>query len=178
MPALTFTVLKSDEVFAFSHPGGYLYVSRGLFNFVRNDDELQFQIARELAHMEKNHLIYDAAARSEPALDLAQRLYRQIALGYTDAQVFAADEQAFRTLRRLGRPAYKLLSWLSPASDLNGEADPRGTRRKPASSALDRCQDVENHWHSYPPASVRFERLRSLQQTQGDEREQPAPLAG
>jgi hypothetical protein len=163
MPELTFTILKSDEVFMFSHPGNYLYVSRGLLNFVRNDIELQFQIARELAHLERNDLVRAAEALGEPGLDLAHRLYRQLALGYADYQVFEADHQAFRALQKPGRPTYKLLSVLSASYDFNGAVDPRGSRRKPASQPFDDRQQVENHWHSFPPASERLARLRVLE---------------
>jgi hypothetical protein len=166
-PAVVFTILRSEEVFTFSHPGNYVYVSRGLFSFVRNDVELQFQIARELAHLEHNHLASaaGAAGATAPAPGIERQLYRQIALGYTDDQVFAADAQAFLTLLELGHPAHRLRSWLSPAYDFNGEADLRGSRRKPKPGAPDGRQEIENHWHAQPPAPARYERLRSLELT-------------
>ncbi|GAG06321.1 unnamed protein product, partial [marine sediment metagenome] len=39
-----FTVIDSDEINAFSHLGGYIYVNTGLLNFVANDVELQFVV--------------------------------------------------------------------------------------------------------------------------------------
>jgi hypothetical protein len=166
-PGIRLTILKSDEVFTFSHPEDEIYVSRGLFQFVRNDAELQFHIARELAHLERNDLVDEVKRSAEGETDAPQeqRLYRQIALGYAADAVFAADERAFRTLRELGHPARKLWSWLSPSYDFNGAADPRGTRRRPALSPPGARQEVENHWRSHPPASLRFARLRALELT-------------
>jgi len=46
-----FAVLATDEVRAFSAPGGYVMVSRGLLKAARNEDELAGVIAHELAHL-------------------------------------------------------------------------------------------------------------------------------
>jgi predicted Zn-dependent protease len=163
---VSFTILDSEEIFTFSHPGGYLYASRGLFNFVRNDVELQFILGVELAHLDLRHLEHEASRAAadpgEAAPGPAPRLYRQIALGYTEEQVYEADAWAYRALRRLGQPWYKAFSWLSPLYDFNGEKDPRGTRRIPTTSPLADRQEVENHWSTHPPAAERFNRLRSL----------------
>ena len=54
----TFTVLASDEVNAFSHPGGYIYVSRGLLKFLDGDAAgLEFVLAHEMAHIELGHAL-------------------------------------------------------------------------------------------------------------------------
>src|SRR5207244_4120460 len=48
------TVLDSDAVNAFSHPGGYLYVCRGLFDMIGSDEDyaLEFVLGHEIAHLE------------------------------------------------------------------------------------------------------------------------------
>jgi hypothetical protein len=55
-----FFVLDTAAVNAFSHPGGYVYVSRGLFDLVGGDDDdcaLQFAIGHEIAHVDQRHAI-------------------------------------------------------------------------------------------------------------------------
>src|SRR5262249_45670580 len=54
-----FVVLQSGEVNAFSHPGGYVYVSRGLFDLVGEDEDyaLQFALGNEIAHVDLRHAI-------------------------------------------------------------------------------------------------------------------------
>ena len=58
-PEYTFTVLDSDAVNAFSHPGRFVYVSRGLFNLIGEDEDyvLEFVIGHEIAHVELGHAI-------------------------------------------------------------------------------------------------------------------------
>ena len=55
----TFTILDTEAVNAFSHPGGYVYLSRGLFSFVGEDENvvLQFILAHEIAHVDLRHMI-------------------------------------------------------------------------------------------------------------------------
>jgi Zn-dependent protease with chaperone function len=48
-------VLDSFEINAFSLPGGYLYLTRGLLSAVESDDELAAVIAHEIAHNCKRH---------------------------------------------------------------------------------------------------------------------------
>jgi predicted Zn-dependent protease len=55
---LTFSVrLVEDKetVNAWTHSGGYIYVTRGLMEFTKSTDELAFVIAHELAHHENRH---------------------------------------------------------------------------------------------------------------------------
>ena len=55
----TFEIMDSDEVNAFSHPGGYVYVNRGLFGLIGEDEDyaLQFAVGNEIAHVDLRHAI-------------------------------------------------------------------------------------------------------------------------
>lgn len=44
----TFKVLNASDVNAISLPGGVIYVTRGMMNFVRSDDELAFVLGHEV----------------------------------------------------------------------------------------------------------------------------------
>jgi predicted Zn-dependent protease len=57
MPPLPyeFRVLKANEIFAFSLPGGIVYVSLGLLRAVEMEGQLAAAMAHELAHQELNH---------------------------------------------------------------------------------------------------------------------------
>ncbi len=52
-----FAVLNDDAVNAVSLPGGFIYVNRGLIDFVHNDDELASVLAHEIAHVVAKHSI-------------------------------------------------------------------------------------------------------------------------
>jgi predicted Zn-dependent protease len=46
-----FAVLDTDEINAFACPGGTIFITRGVFDFVENEDELAAVIAHEVAHI-------------------------------------------------------------------------------------------------------------------------------
>ena len=54
-----FIVLDCDEFNAFSHPGGYVYVCRGLLDSIAEDEDeaLEFLVAHEIAHIDQAHAI-------------------------------------------------------------------------------------------------------------------------
>ncbi len=52
-----FGVIDSDDFNAFSAPGGYILVSRGLLEDMRSESELAGVLAHEIAHVVKRHQI-------------------------------------------------------------------------------------------------------------------------
>ncbi len=58
----TYHVLNDKSVNALAAPGGFVFVTAGLFKFVQNDNELGFVVGHETTHVAHRH-----------AVDLAQR---------------------------------------------------------------------------------------------------------
>jgi predicted Zn-dependent protease len=58
-PELTyrFGVLNSATVNAFSTPGGYVFITRGLYDLLENDDELAGALAHEITHVTERHAL-------------------------------------------------------------------------------------------------------------------------
>ncbi len=50
-------VLDSDIINAFAIPGGYVFLTRGIMDFVEDDDELASVIGHEVTHIVKKHSI-------------------------------------------------------------------------------------------------------------------------
>ncbi len=50
-----FGIIDSDDLNAFSMPGGYVLISRGMFDNARNEAELAGVLAHEVAHVVKKH---------------------------------------------------------------------------------------------------------------------------
>ena len=50
-----FLVMESDEINAFSAPGGFVMISRGLIRCCKNEDALAAVLAHEIGHVEKKH---------------------------------------------------------------------------------------------------------------------------
>lgn len=48
-------VLASDEINAFAAPGGFIFVTKGMLELVRSEDELAGVLAHEVAHIAKKH---------------------------------------------------------------------------------------------------------------------------
>jgi len=55
--SLTFIGIKSDEINAFSLPGGVIFVTTGMIRFLRDEDELAVILGHEIGHHEWGHSI-------------------------------------------------------------------------------------------------------------------------
>jgi predicted Zn-dependent protease len=51
----TFTVLDSDEINAFTTGGGYVYITRGIMNYLNSEAELQAVLGHEIGHISARH---------------------------------------------------------------------------------------------------------------------------
>ena len=51
----TFGVIDSDDVNAFAAPGGYVFITRGLYSLMRDEAELAGVLGHEVAHVVKKH---------------------------------------------------------------------------------------------------------------------------
>ena len=70
----SFKIVNTDEVNAFSLPGGYVYVDRGLLEFVNNESELAGVLAHEVGHVVAYHSMNDVARRALVNQGLSQLL--------------------------------------------------------------------------------------------------------
>ncbi len=71
---LEIKIIESKDLNAFCFPDGKIYITSGLYNFLKNDDELAFVVAHEMAHYKnKDHLenLKSAIANSSIALLLS-----------------------------------------------------------------------------------------------------------
>ncbi len=53
----TFRIIDEKDVNAFSVPGGFIFVNKGLLDFVSSDDELAAVLAHEIAHASHRHVM-------------------------------------------------------------------------------------------------------------------------
>lgn len=51
----TFGVIQSDDINAFSAPGGYVFITRGLYAKLKDEAELAGVLGHEIAHVQQKH---------------------------------------------------------------------------------------------------------------------------
>jgi predicted Zn-dependent protease len=90
----SFKIVNTASVNAFSLPGGYVYVNRGLLDFVQSESELAGILAHEVGHVVAYHSMNDVARRA-----LVDRvIYEGKKAGLLD------DQQVTDMLQRYGGP--------------------------------------------------------------------------
>jgi predicted Zn-dependent protease len=126
-----FTVLDSDEVNAFSLPGGYVYVTRGLLAYLNSEAQLAAVLAHEIAHVAARHAaLYLAEAdgreryisigslivpdiRGQQAKDAVNTLGEVLVAGYSPERELEADRLATQSLAALGYSPEALIAVLA-----------------------------------------------------------------
>jgi Zn-dependent protease with chaperone function len=121
----SFTVVRNDQVNAFAHHGGHVYVNSGLMELLKHDYELLFVLGHEVAHIERGHCAKAATsinfanqALGEMATIPASILHKLVSLSYSEFDEHDADAWSYKTLREMGIPErdiveffYTLLSY-------------------------------------------------------------------
>jgi hypothetical protein len=160
-----FTVLDSEEVNAFSLPGGYVYLSRGVFSFLGQDEEaaLRFVLAHEIAHVDMMHMLICLKDPDVESLDVGTlwKVYFLILpLGYPDAREYAADAWAYRQVMQIDESRYDALKFLRKLKDYaegHGFYDGRAHCRPGVDST-----PVANHLRAHTAAWDRLSHLEEL----------------
>ncbi len=124
-PALTWTFVVVDEAEfqAFSAPGGYVFVSRGLVDRCVDEAELAALLAHEIAHVSQRHGLVamqkfaSADARATP--DLAAMAWHMQRMGMGARAEFEADRLAVTMLARSGLDPFGLMAVLVQQNALN-----------------------------------------------------------
>lgn len=111
----TFRVLASRDVNAVSLPGGFVYVTQGLVDFVADDAELAFVLAHEIAHVHARHhvqllerdyflaLLVDLLMGRDRNAAAAGHLVRNLLTrGFSREFEYEADRLAVRLMQRAG----------------------------------------------------------------------------
>ncbi|HEY6820707.1 MAG TPA: M48 family metalloprotease [Burkholderiales bacterium] len=129
-----FGVLESDDVNAFALPGGYVFVTRGLFNLLASEAELAGVLGHEIGHVVlKHHLkvlkqsqmvdTVSGLAASQAGGELAQRALGKgaeaLARGLDKNAEFEADRAGVVLATRAGYSPYGLPTALRSIAERN-----------------------------------------------------------
>lgn len=66
-----FAVIDDNSLNAFSAPGGYIFISKGLVEFAEDEAELAGVLAHEIAHVVQRHIVNDLNIKGVPQEELS-----------------------------------------------------------------------------------------------------------
>ncbi|HEY0633968.1 MAG TPA: M48 family metalloprotease [Gammaproteobacteria bacterium] len=134
-----FGVIASDDINAFAAPGGYILLTRGLYQRLNDETELAGVLAHEIAHVQKRHhidvmrkqaLIAEGGKAAEKAADENAVIKNLVGNG---AEIFArrldqsaeleADRMAVVLAARAGYDPYGLPAALQKLEGVRGSDD-------------------------------------------------------
>lgn len=75
-----FGVIESEDINAFAAPGGYVFLTKGLYKRLNNEAELAGVLAHEIAHVSKKHHL-DLLKKSALIGTLAQSVSKEVKSG-------------------------------------------------------------------------------------------------
>lgn len=129
----TFTLVDSGDINAFATGGNYVYINRGILNYIRNEAQLVSVLAHEVGHITQRHVsVMPAAAGGAQflawlagALTGSMEVY-QAGSAYADSLLkghgrdneLQADEAAARYMAKLGYDPNEMLEMLTTMKDL------------------------------------------------------------
>ena len=126
----SFKVLNCNEVNALACPGGFIYVFKGLLDYMPTDTELAGVLGHEVGHVAKKHtvnaiekqmwtsLILLAATRGQ-GLGLVQAAQQALFAGYSRTDERGADKEGVNNTIKAGLNPYAMLITVQKLDDLS-----------------------------------------------------------
>lgn len=129
----TFTLLDSPDVNAFATEGNYIYVNRGLLNYVDNEAQLVSVLGHEVAHVTQGHVtampvkaggakfvawLAAALSGSNEVYQAGMAYANSLLKGHGRDNELEADETAARYMVTLGYDPEAMLDMLTTMKDL------------------------------------------------------------
>lgn len=159
---IRFTVLNSDEVNAFAHVGGFIYINQGLLDYVADDSELGFIIGHEIGHVELAHCGRQATvvARADQMsggtlTSAAKLLYGIASVGYSEDMELEADAFAYRKMQGDRKSALRFLDRLSQLDLVREQAK--------GDSVLEEINgQLQQHFATHPQTRLRIQSLLDI----------------
>ena len=129
----TFTLLDSPDVNAFATRGNYVYVNRGLLNYVNNEAQLVSVLAHEVGHITRGHVtsmeskasgaqvlaaIAAMLSGSSEVYEAGMAYANSLIRGHGRANELEADEAGAKYMVKLGYDPKDMLEMLSVMKDM------------------------------------------------------------
>lgn len=162
-----FSLIESDEMNAFAAPGGFVFITTGLYKSLENEEQLAAVLAHEIAHVNLQHglraikksnltqaftIIGTEAAKHSDNQDVQQLggvfgdsiddiVNQLLVAGYSKSYEYAADEEALRISYAAGYNPDGLEEFLSSLQLTSKDEEKMGL------------------YNTHPPAKKRIKRI-------------------
>jgi hypothetical protein len=148
----TFKVINSAEINALALPGGYIYVFKGLMDFMPSDDELAAVIGHEIGHVAGNHIarrereqlwaMIIGAVLGGPEAAIAANAALASLPAYSQRDEREADDRGFQYLLGANMNPYAPVVVMNKLND------------------ADEHPDIKINFAQHPEPAVRAERIK------------------
>ena len=127
----SFKVLNCDEVNALACPGGFVYVFKGLIDYMPSDAELAGVLGHEVSHVVKKHTVHQIekqllttlllAVATKGDMGLTGLASQALAAGYSRTDERGADKEGFKLCVAAGYNPYSMVLTINKLEDLAQE---------------------------------------------------------
>ena len=139
----TFTLLDSQEINAFATADNYVYINRGLLNYIQNEAQLVSVLAHEVGHVTQKHVsmmpavaggaqflawLAGALAGNQEVMMAGQAYANSLLKGHGRENELEADEAAARYMAKLGYEPEQMLEMLTTMKNLETLQKERAAR--------------------------------------------------
>ncbi len=168
-----FYVIDAPMINAFAIPGGGVYITTGMLNFLETEAELAAILGHEISHVDLRHCIerlqYELAARKIVGRDLAMiaRIqYQLVHVSFNEQQELEADAAGVILAAKAGYDPRAGKTVFERLAAVKRERERKEQREKPTlmveevGTALKKA--LEHYFATHPPSSKRAQQLERL----------------